>query len=543
MNELLLEFLASVLNENQSNITQQVTALALEKKPGVGLYGPKGKDIVTHRSRGGKLIPVADKKPAGTNTPDSPKPNVVNKRPTRRKRKLAFDPAISRTENNPFTTKSIFPEESFTTIHDTDTGNLEISGISINKPEDITTFVNARIAEWTRVNQKATPDETNATIRKLTLIAHAIHTRNNILQKLKKEGKQVVQISPQNIEPYITNVLNVIGNVTTNQTTISKLKKEFTELQNPESTQTPVSILENIFKICSEDSELSSRGRLPTLAEHLSALHELKTGRTVIMPVSESEATVDVISITPIPETLQGNNIPTDVLLEHVHTIYSGVSVKRDEGGASSCYEKTNSSAYEDHANTTHTLRTLSKVSTLFAPSTYENVTAEIKTAITQNLNIISAYYGLPDNATVDDVFKMFSNGGIVCVKTGTPPNQTLAVSPQKTAWAPVTDDMDDLNKSMYQTYFVMIAAWEAIYNSKVIAQGFGSHSWTDDGLKTADGINEIAKQRRKGYKGKIVDLETGFTRPDRVVSNNLVVGSDELRTGNPCRKLRNRSK
>lgn len=537
MNELLMEFLASVLNETQSNVSQQVSALDLEKKPGFGLYGPKGTDIVTHRSRGGKLIPVADKNSTGTTTPDSPTPSVVKKGPTRRKRKLVVDPTISRKENNPFATKSIFPEKSFTTIDGTDTGNLEISGIGINVPEDITTFVNTRIAEWTRTNQKAAPDEIKATIRKLTLIAHAIHTRNNVLQKLKKEGKQVVQISPQNVEPYITVVLNAIKNVTANQTTISKLEKEFTELQNPKRTQPSVSILENIFKICSEDSELSSRGRLPALAEHLSALHELKNGRTVIMPVSESEATVDVISITPIPKTLRGKDIPTNVLLEHVHTIYSGVSVKRDEGGASSCYQKTNSSAYDDHANTTRTLRTLSKVSALFTPKTYEATVKEIKTAITQNLNVINAYYGLPDNTTVDDVFKLFSNGGVVCVKTGTPPNQTLTVSRQKTAWAPVTDDMGDINKRMYQTYFTMIAAWEAIYNSKVIAQGFGSHSWTDDGLKTADGIKEIAKQRRKGYKGKIVDLETGFTRPDRVVSNNLVVGSDELRTGNPCRK------
>lgn len=534
MNELLLEFLSNVLDETQSNVARQVNALDLEKKPGFGLYGPKGKDIVTYRSRGGKLIPVVDKSRLGK---DSPKPSVVKKRQTPNKNQITIDPAVSRTENNPFTTKSIFPEESFTTIHSTDTGNLEISGITITKPEDITSFVNTRITEWNLANQKATPEEIKATIRKLTLIAHAIHTRNNVLQKLKKESKQVVQVSPQNIEPYITAILNRIENVTTNQNTVSKLKQEFAELQNPESKQSPVSILENIFKICTEDSELSSRGRLPTLAEHLSALHELKNGRTVIMPASESEATVDVISITPIPKTLQGKNIPTDVLLEHVHTIYSGVSVKRGEGGASSCYEKTNSSAYDDHAATTYTLRTLSKVSALFTPNTFENTVAEIKERITQNLDVITAYYGLPNNATVDDVFKTFSNGGLVCVKTGTPPNQTLTVAPQKTAWAPVTDDMDEDNKRMYQAYFVMIAAWEAIYNSKVISQGFGSHSWTDNGLKIADGINEIAKQRRKGYKGKIVNVETGFTRPDRAVSNNLVVDVDELRNGNPCRK------
>lgn len=32
--------------------------MGLEKKPGIGLYGPEGKDLVTHRVRGGELVPV-----------------------------------------------------------------------------------------------------------------------------------------------------------------------------------------------------------------------------------------------------------------------------------------------------------------------------------------------------------------------------------------------------------------------------------------------------------------------------------------------------
>lgn len=64
--------------------------MGLERKPGFGNYGPPGSDTVTHRSRGGKLVPVADTKgigvgrgagkatPSGTpaepKQPDTPKP-------------------------------------------------------------------------------------------------------------------------------------------------------------------------------------------------------------------------------------------------------------------------------------------------------------------------------------------------------------------------------------------------------------------------------------------------------------------------------------
>lgn len=49
----------------ESTPAEEAERMGLERKPGFGNYGPVGKDEVTHRSRGGKLVPVEDTKGQG----------------------------------------------------------------------------------------------------------------------------------------------------------------------------------------------------------------------------------------------------------------------------------------------------------------------------------------------------------------------------------------------------------------------------------------------------------------------------------------------
>lgn len=75
MNELLLEFLDSILQERgkpakmrarrikNSSAAEQAKSLGLERKPGFGNYGPRNSKKVTHRSVGGKLVPIGETPP------------------------------------------------------------------------------------------------------------------------------------------------------------------------------------------------------------------------------------------------------------------------------------------------------------------------------------------------------------------------------------------------------------------------------------------------------------------------------------------------
>lgn len=49
----------------EGTAAEDADRMGLERKPGFGNYGPPGSDDVTHRSRGGKLVPVADTKGQG----------------------------------------------------------------------------------------------------------------------------------------------------------------------------------------------------------------------------------------------------------------------------------------------------------------------------------------------------------------------------------------------------------------------------------------------------------------------------------------------
>lgn len=76
MKELLREFLADLLTEKKSQAAQDAEKLGLERKPGFGNYGPKGQDVVTHRSVQGKLVGVKDEPVKATTQaqPEKPEP-------------------------------------------------------------------------------------------------------------------------------------------------------------------------------------------------------------------------------------------------------------------------------------------------------------------------------------------------------------------------------------------------------------------------------------------------------------------------------------
>lgn len=94
----LLELVREIINEElelESQASDDAKRQGLERKPGFGNYGPPGKDLVTHVSRGGKLEPIGEPKktttakatsPAGPpngspDKPEGPKQNASGEKP------------------------------------------------------------------------------------------------------------------------------------------------------------------------------------------------------------------------------------------------------------------------------------------------------------------------------------------------------------------------------------------------------------------------------------------------------------------------------
>jgi len=535
MKELLVEFLQSILVEKSpSNIDVKPAEAKF-----AGRYGKwyRDKQLTQYVGRvaKGKWISAAGAEPSAGDGEKKAVDNLANQGELSR-----ISPKI-----NPFSSTQVLPSSEHTIIS-TETeffsdGSFSVAGVKIEHDEDVTSFVNTRFSEWESKNSVATLDEKRSMIRQLTLVANAIRSRNNILKTLIEEKTPVGIIHPTTagIKKHIDYVQTAIQKNCSSSSIAAAIGDKFKELRDVTEENEYKKILENIFALAESDTRLSSPGYLPAIAEQLSALYEVKSGRTVILPLTENHATVDVISLSPVPKELQGDNPSTESLLENVKTIYSGISVKRGEGGASSIIEKTSASVFEDHAQTVNTLRKLNTERDLFSSETFGARKQEIMDTIEnpENLVVLRKYYGLSEDEVPDVAafFELFKNGGVKCKKQPPPPT----VVPRNKPLAPVNDKMSPENKEMYSTYFVMLAAFDGIYNSRVISQGFASHSWTDEGFKAADGFSVLAKQRRQVFKRVVRDSRDGFEfiRPDTSVSHNIIVDQTLLRTGNPCTK------
>lgn len=94
---LLNEFLVKILVEAKSKAAQDAERLGLERKPGFGLYGPPGKDMVTYHIVDGELVPVQQDQPLQPQQPTQQQPPQTKKRPiSKSAQQILDDPDIKR---------------------------------------------------------------------------------------------------------------------------------------------------------------------------------------------------------------------------------------------------------------------------------------------------------------------------------------------------------------------------------------------------------------------------------------------------------------
>lgn len=403
--------------------------------------------------------------------------------------------------------------------------------------DHITQQTKSWITNFTEKNgRKPTRKEIDQASRQFVILADAMNKRYRILEKLMQRSTK--NPTPHKIgsfegeqgtKQYIDNVRqSLLLRVPEGDT---KLREEVeTKLKAVEDSTSDdaAPALVDLFRLIEKTDEFS--GSAASVAESLSIMLELKRGRKVIVPMSDNFKAADLITLST-----DGDVDPTKLSLEEladrVRVVYSSVSVKREEGAASSMIEKFRMSVFSpDHEKTLGQLEKLSSgYSVLFSDDedTRNEKEQEIRRIVGENIELIKKYYNLPSVKNVDDLVKILGNGGVECIDGKTTPRSL-----------PSFMQNQGVNKRAYMLTHLMQYSAEAIGNSKVIAQGFGNHFWGGRGVGflEIDGITMQVKQKSEPNK-----RQRGVgpkQMPDYMVSHNTIPGPKEnLRSGDPCKE------
>jgi hypothetical protein len=557
MKELLAEFLGTIL-EKRSEASKEAEKLGLVSK-GFGRWAKENDTTITHKTVDGKLVPVeapSDQPRASGNLPAK-----TNSTPT-----------------TPFSTEQMFADkiEEFSGTTDNETGAITFDGIQYPRIGKLSTFIKSHFKseypdrEWSSLDK----EERQEFIKQSVLIADAINKRHDELKKLMRDKKGnrekvlVVRPDEESQSEYIDNLSSQIGLRDISFDLFEQLKKT----SNPEEV---TEILTGLLKIAAEHKIPN----IPGLAEHFTAIYELKMGRTVIIPTRVDYETVDVVSLSTVGTDLTS----TRGLLGQVDAIYSGVSVKRERGAASSPEAKIGKSRFSgyrtpdevfitgeeikrDLLKLTRTTSTREieggseKLRLFISPSDMrkefetwlassegtdaskdeqrnkrreikekhrklrEERRLEIEELIEKHKSVICSYYGVNncENMSSKNFIQLLGAGSPDC-KGGIPvrKRRPLSSSGDKAAW---------------NYYYAMQGTMVALYNSTVSSQGFSSHSWSKNGIKVGNGLNSFAQQRVTSPKESAG--AGNYYQPVRHATVNVVVkNKEQLRNGNPCKR------
>ena len=442
---------------------------------------------------------------------------------------------------NPLAPTSVVPRESVRPFEASvgEDGSVTFGGATYENVDDIDGFVKQKLAEWKKTpdGKKATPEQEKEFTIKLVAVAAAINNRNILLKKLalnKKTGKPenvAVFDTDESKQSFISSLEEKLLS-SVSKSSVKKVKEKFKALREENDPDKCEQLLLDILNLAVDDESevLRKGGVIPGLAENLSAILEMKRGRTVIIPMRDNFEASDVISLSPTATT---DASPSE-LVSQIQNIYVGVSVKFGRGGASSLKEKTNQSIfYPDHKETVRVLSSfgsqISPTGNLFDtdPAKKKAREDEVRKDLETYREEVCKYYGFDPKEidTVDKLVAALSNGEPECVDG--------KVTPKRKAQAPL--GRPGIDVSAWRLTLTMQAAWSAVYNTRVVAQAFASQTWTTDGLVEVDGLSRQAKQIPQGLKqtrGSGMQLQ-----PDYLVSFNKPVSStEELRSGNPCK-------
>ena len=492
-------------------------------------------------------------------------------------------PVVSNT--SPLMPSRVIPRDRFKPIGEDGTATRNEDGsVTINNvtytPVDTKTWVSDQFDTWIKTDGRSSSTKEKQKFKlQLVAVAAAINARHQILSGLFSSGKPtgdgsgtpesvaIINPTPQATNEHIDLIQNQLSSMMTDNG--DAVKDAFDALRNtndPDEAEVwLVEILRSAILSASPppvgggSKKLNENQSLSALAENLTVILELKRGRVAIIPQSDNFKASDVISVSAATATDQ---TPTQ-LVEQMSSIYCGVSVKFKTGGSSSIKEKGKQTTFavigqpDVNKKTRVTLDLLSSanssVGSLFDSDEEKRAARidEVRNELQDHVVEVCEYYGFDPSeiTTVDDLVDALSNGEPICVNGKVTINPTPQ-TPLASKKGPFTKkELNQLDEESLRLMMTMQAAWCAIYNTRVLSQGFSSQNWTASGIQEADGISGIAKQTPQRLKTWKTPPGTPppFTKksqPDYLTTFNEMVESDEeLRTGNPCTLARMRSK
>lgn len=432
---------------------------------------------------------------------------------------------------NPLQPTELIPKE----MHQKIEGNVDVDGsvtfndVKYDFIEDVTQFTENNYNKWLETDEgkAATDEQKEKTKIKFKVIGESINSRNNIVRNLVENNiPSAVIDSPESIEKLEEAVQSKMLEIASDATK-ETITNTFNDIKAAETPDAAKDLMIELIKTVEKDSNFKEqRGMIPGLVENFSALYEAKKGRRVVVPMVDNFPASDVISL----DTEDLEDTPEN-LLKQINVIYSGVSVKFGKGGSSSQKEKAKQSFFVDDEKTKQTLDLLSSQVSDTGNVFDEDETVanarieEVKGVLNENLDLVKKYFGFGDDVTsADDLIEYLGNGRVKC--------EDGEVVPVEKPRAPL--DRKGINHDGWRLMFTMQNAWSAIYNTKVVSQGFSSQNWTSKGLVEIDGLNKLAQQQPQGYKqlrGKGM-----LTQPDMLATfNKPTETEEELRSGNPC--------
>jgi hypothetical protein len=276
--------------------------------------------------------------------------------------------------------------------------------------------------------------------------------------------------------------------------------KMLTELSNAETTEEFDSTWEIFRDQIENDPTL--RPAIPYICENIEMLRKAVGGYTILIPLTDSFKTADVVALGPSLDKVDVDNI--DSVFENIKLVQVQVdlrSVKSLDGAASVMGEKTELTLFDTEerkadlvaltGSTSHARLWSQDDETEQKRSPqqlFDAYTEEQLTRLKKYLPDIIAYYKLPENTTFEEVVAILSGGSSPRYdKNG---NYVGAGKPSTT----FDKKMTDLNRLQLRLYSLMGFASDAIYNRGTRLQGFTNTTFYDDGIVETDGRSVMGR-------------------------------------------------
>lgn len=303
-----------------------------------------------------------------------------------------------------------------------------------------------------------------------------------------------------------------------------------TKLSTAETTEEFDSAWETLKTQLVNDPTL--RPAIPYLCENIEILRKATGGGRVLVPITPSFKTADVVVLGEPLEQVDVDNI--EDVAKNLQLVYVQVdlrSVKSEDGGASVIGEKIQLTTFDTEERKVDLVEVCSSQShkELWECKTPQELAAyaDKKLSVLERyLPDIIAYYKLPEGTTVKEAFEILAGGSV--------PKYSRSgeyIGPGKPS-EKFNEQMSDLNKRQLRLYSFIGFASDAIYNRGSRVQGYTNTTFKDSQIIETDGRDVMGRSMFQ-FNKQLKRRTDGVIRDDGFASKIRPVKREAMETYN----------